>query len=612
VGAGAGELIVAAEHDVVIVGAGITGALIANELAQAGMRVLVLEAGTDLARTFAGYQQQLETFYGAFFKTPEGPYEYNPNAPQPDIPGIPTPGAKYFVEAGPIPFQSTYARLAGGTTLHWLGTALRMLPEDFELRTRFGRGRDWPIGYHDLAPDYERAEWEIGVSADVQDQSYLGVSFSDGYGYPMRPVPPSWLDTRLAQKLDGTNVELGGVERPIQVRSTPAARNSTPNAGYSPAGAVDLGAGWGVPEEGQALARDLGERCQGNSSCVPICPVQAKYNALKTLAKATATGRVQVLTRAVASRVLVEDRRVTGIEYLAYGSPESPRHTIEVARGRTYVLACHAVENAKLLLMSGLQGRSGLVGKNVFDHPVLLAWGLMPESAGAYRGPLSTSGIEDLRGGPFRARHAAFRIELGNDGWTWPTGAPGSSVADAVDRGRLFGRRLRDTLRDTLPRQVRAGFLIEQLGVPSNRISIDRRYLDALGLPRPVIHYALAEYELAGMEQAARVARELFKRAGIEDRTDPSDSLLATASWKGKSYAWGGAGHFAGTHIMGSDRSRSVVDSHQRTWDHDNLHVAGPGSMPTMGTSNPTLTVAALAIRTARDVIEHPHGRRAG
>jgi choline dehydrogenase-like flavoprotein len=606
----AGELIVSDEHDVVIVGAGISGAILANELAKAGMRVLVLEAGTDLARTFGGYQNQLETFYGAFFKTPEGPYAYNPNSPQPDIPGIPTPGADYFVETGPVPYQSTYARVAGGTTLHWLGTCLRMLPEDFQLRSRFGRGRDWPIGYNDLAPDYERAEWEIGVSADVQDQSYLGLSFREGYGYPMRRIPPSWLDGRLAERLDGTKVTLGGEERPIQVRSTPAARNSTPNAGYSPVGAVDLGAGWGPPETGQALARDIGERCQGNSSCVPICPVQAKYNALKTLAKATATGRVQVLAQAVASKVLVEGRRVTGIEYLSYGSPDSPRHTVKVARGRTYVLACHAVENAKLLLMSGLQSASGLVGQGVFDHPVLLAWGLMPEPAGAYRGPLSTSGIEDLRGGSFRSQHGAFRIELGNDGWTWPKGAPGGSVADAVSSGNLFGRRLRESLRDTVPRHVRVGCLIEQLGEPGNRISIDPRHVDALGLPRPVIHYGLREYELAGMEQAARVARLLFKRVGIEDRTDPANSLVATASWKGKKYAWGGAGHIAGTHVMGADASSSVVDSRQRAWDQDNLHIAGSGSMPTMGTSNPTLTVAALALRAARDVIEHPDGRR--
>ena len=600
------------EHDVVVVGAGISGSIIAKELADAGMRVLVLEAGTDLARTFSGYQEQLETFYGAFFKTPEGPYTFNPDAPQPDIPGIATPGADYFVETGPQDYRSTYARAAGGTTLHWLGTCLRMLPEDFELQTRFGRGRDWPIDYDDLAPDYERAEWEIGVSADVEDQEYLGVSFRDGYSCPMRRIPPSWLDQQLAAAVDGMMVELNGEQRRLQVRSTPAGRNSTPNEGYKPVGAVDLGPDWGPREEGQELARDIGERCQGNSSCVPICPVQAKYNALKTLAKATATGRVRVVTRAVASRVLVEDRHVTGIEYLRYESPDSPRHTVEVAHGRTYVLACHAVENAKLMLMSGLPTHGELLGANLIDHPVLLAWGLMPEQAGAYRGPLSTSGIEDLRAGAFRRAHGAFRIEIGNDGWTWPMGAPDSTAIEAVNQDNLFGRPLREALRESLGRHIRVGFLVEQLGELGNRVSIDPEHVDALGLPRPVVHYGLDEYVLAGFAAAAGISQLLFERVGIEDRTDPAKSFTATATWKGVTYAWDGAGHFAGTHIMGTDPSNSVVDGRQRSWDFDNLLVPGPGSMPTMGTSNPTLTVAALAHRTARDVIENPNGRRAG
>ena len=99
---------------------------------------------------------------------------------------------------------------------------------------------------------------------------------------------------------------------------------------------------------------------------------------------------------------------------------------------------------------------------------------------------------------------------------------------------------------------------------------------------------------------------------GIEDRTDPATSPLAQATGKGATYVWGGAGHVAGTHILGTDPSNSVVDDRQRSWDYDNLVVPGPGSMPTMGTSNPTLTVAALAFRTARDVIANPNGRRAG
>jgi choline dehydrogenase-like flavoprotein len=373
-------------------------------------------------------------------------------------------------------------------------------------------------------------------------------------------------------------------------------------------GAVDRGKGWHAPPAGQDLVRNIGERCQGNTSCVPICPVQAKYNALKTLTKATATGRVEVRSRAVAARVLVDGGRVTGIEYLRYSSPDSPRHEKHLARARTYVLACHAVENAKLLLMSGLQTSNGLVGAGLHDHPVLLTWGLSPQQIGAFRGPLSTSGIEDLRGGDFRAQHAAFRIEIGNDGWIWPTGAPDTTATGAVGEG-LFGRALRERLRDQVGRQVRFGCLIEQPADPNNRVSIDSGEVDALGLPRPVIAYNLDDYVLAGMAAAARVMRKIFIQAGIEDRTNPAKTFAFKASWKGGTLIWAGAGHYAGTHCMGNDPAACVVDDRQRSWTHENLFVAGPGSMPTMGTSNPTLTTAALAFRTADELIRNPEGR---
>ncbi len=598
----------AESYDVVIVGAGITGSIIAKQAATAGLTVLVLEAGTDQARTFHGYQEQVHDFFGAPFKTPESPYPFNPNSPEPDIPGLETPGAKYFVEEGSVKFGSTYARTTGGTTLHWLGTCLRMLPEDFEFRSRFGRGLDWPIGYDDLVPDYERAELEIGVSADVADQEHLGVRFRPGYDYPMERIPPSYSDRWLGRRIDGMEVEIGGEARELRVRSTPAGRNSIPRGGYEPVGAVDHGEGFAPPADGQALVRGIGERCQGNSACVPICPIQAKYNALKTLTKAVATGGVTVQTQSVASRVLKEGRRVTGIEYLRYDSPGSPAHTTEVARGRTYVLACHAVENAKVLLMSEIQQEHRQIGAYLQDHPVVLRWGLAPEQIGAYRGPLSTSGIEDLRGGDFRADHAAFRVEIGNDGWLWPMGAPDTNAVDAIEAGR-FGASLRLALRAEVGRQIRIGMLVEQPPDRANRVDLSNQ-LDALGLPKPTITYAFDPYVLEGMREATAVARELFARAGIEDRTDPAKGLNSQQEWRDETFSWGGAGHFAGTHCMGDAKGISVVDSHQRSWEYDNLFVAGPGSMPCMGTSNPTLTVAALAFRTAANLVAQPE--RAG
>src|SRR5262249_31838500 len=156
------------------------------------------------------------------------------------------------------------------------------------------------------------------------------------------------------------------------------------------------------------------------------------------------------------------------IEYQRYEDPGSPQHTVHRATGRVYVLAAHAVENAKLMLASGLGGGSGQLGKNLMDHPCLYAWGLAPKNIGAFRGPQSSAGLDDLRGGAFRAQHAAFRFDIGNDGWKSTTGAPDSTVVDAVQNRKLHGRPLFDYLADTLRRQIRFSLAVEQLPSSAN------------------------------------------------------------------------------------------------------------------------------------------------
>ena len=583
------------QYDVVVVGAGVAGSLMAKYLTRAGFRVLVLEAGPATAKSFDGYTEHLEHFYTATSKGPESPWPPAANAPQPDT-GDLRQNNGYFVQNGPNLYGSSYSRLQGGSTLHWLGVSLRMLPEDFALRSRYGVGRDWPLGYDDLEPYYRKAEQEIGVAADVADQQYHGLSFPDDYDYPMQRVPPSFSDQKLAAAVDGMEVTLGEDPVALKVRSYPAARNSIPRGDYVPVGAVDERA------DGQVVELYVGQRCAGNTACTPICPIQAKYNAGKTLAQAD-RGKLQVLAQAVASKINIDT--VSGaVQSITYQRYDGASHTIHQAKGRAYVLAAHAVENAKLMLASGLSGPKNLVGKTLMDHPALYAWGLAPEPVGSYRGPLSTAGIEDLRGGTFRARHAAFRFDIGNDGWRATTGAPDTAVADAVTKQNLFGKKLHDQLASTLSRHVRFSLAVEQLPDAANSVSIDPRYLDPLGNPRPVINYRIDDYTLAGMAAATKVYQEVFRRARITDCTNPNESVwFPSVEYGSIIFHYHGMGHFSGTHAMGNDPRDSVVDTDQRSWDHRNLYLVGSGSFPTMGTSNPTLTLAALTIRTAEHLI---------
>jgi glucose dehydrogenase len=394
------------EADVIIVGSGISGALLAARLSSAGIKVAILEAGPVVDRAEAK-----QRFWNAPIRVPECPYPPTPEANHP----ISNDPDYWYRQTGPDKFKSTYLNV-GGTTWHWLGTCLRFVPNDFRLNTAYGRGLDWPVSYDDLEPFYGEAEHEIGVSGDSDET--LGSPRSAGY--PMPALPQTFMDEAYKRALAGTRFE---------VRATPQGRNS--------------------------VARNERRACCGNASCIPICPIQAKYDATVHLSLAAKSGAaIHAETTAIRAEIR-SDRRVSAIRFKRRDGSEG------VASGQVFVLAAHAIETPRLLLNSrsdvtpnGVANSSDQVGRNLMDHPTQLSWALAPAPVWPYRGPLSTSGIENLRDGPFRKDRPAFRIELANDGWTWPTGAPTSTAAELARLG-LRGKALDGALRDQASRHLR-------------------------------------------------------------------------------------------------------------------------------------------------------------
>ncbi len=581
-------------YDAVIVGAGIAGAIVAKELAEKGYQVLILEAGSSKDLSPAGFQHYLDTFYAALEKNPNSPYPANLNALSPTDDDI------YFKEKGPRKLRGSYTRVMGGTTLHWEAKTLRMLPEDFQLRSKYGQGLDWPISYQELMPYYRQAEREIGVCGDVEEQKELGIPFEGDYVFPMQKLPPSYLDQKVAEKLNGTTVELEGEELELNLLTFPQGRNGVPNPKYDNNN--------GFKPEGLASTNPIeyGQRCQGNANCVPICPVQAKYDARRTLVKALRKGNVHLLSQAVASKVEIDSEtgNVTGIRYKHYEDPNSPQHEEGVAKGRLFILATNAVENARLMLASGLESTSKLMGCHLMDHPFLLAWGLMPEITGTMRGPLCTSGIGAFRQGAFRSKQTVFGIDIHNDGWGWATGSPYTEVLDIVNNKNKYGEELRRTLISRISRQLLLAFMCELPADTNNRITIDSQYKDQLGNYRPVIHFDIPEYCFKTFAYCRHLSRIIFQRLGVEDFThyDPSDPAYFTFEDQG--YFYRGGNHFSGTHVMGTSPQNSVVDAHLRSWDHRNLYLLGAGSMPSIGSSNTTLTLSALSFLAAEQMLQ--------
>jgi len=333
------------------------------------------------------------------------------------------------------------------------------------------------------------------------------------------------------------------------------------------------------------VVRDNRAPCCGNNSCIPICPIQAKYDATVHVARAEAAG-VRLMPQSVVSFVEVApDGRIAA---LRYKRPDGGGGRIAA---KTFVIAAHAIETPKLLLMSrqarapnGVANASDQVGRNLMDHPIQLSYALAGSPVWPYRGPLSTSGVENTRSGDWRAARPSFRIEIGNDGWSWPTGAPIADAQELAAKG-LRGVALQKAIFERTAREIRFGTLTEQLPDPANRIVPDDTKRDALGLPRPRIAYRLDDYTRAGLAEARRIHEDAFVR------------IKATEIHHNPDSGFQGAGHVLGTTRMGSDARTSVVDANLRAHDHRNLFLVGSGVFPTGGAANPTLTIAALALR---------------
>src|SRR5580658_2000379 len=212
--------------DVAIVGSGFAGSFIANELIKLSklnkkdINVVILEAGQGVQPNFNAF---MKTFYEASAKVPESPYPpavfdskgkfIDPANVAAGRPSALTTGSNwkdpkqaYLDQKGKRPFKSTYERLAGGTS-HWMALTPRLVPNDFLMKTTYGQNQpdfplpDWPIKYEDLLKYYDKAEAELGVAADVDEQRFANLSFSPNYTYPMPRIPQSLFDQRVDQAL---------------------------------------------------------------------------------------------------------------------------------------------------------------------------------------------------------------------------------------------------------------------------------------------------------------------------------------------------------------------------------------------------------------------------
>lgn len=535
------------DYDVIIVGAGAGGGVAAGVLAEAGKHVLLLERGLQRDYADSGYRDHLRNHRLALYGHNTGP----------DLDGNPRVlVGEDGVERVLRPHENGYQNLAaavGSGTLVYGAQAWRFHRDDFRMASLYGVPEgsslvDWPFGYDELAPWYERAEWEIGVSGEGDAHSHEGRRARD---YPMPPLPDS----------PATSVLRRGAEAlGISTTRPPLAINSQPRHG-----------------------RDA---CIGCGTCVGFpCPSDAKNGTQNTMiARALATGRCHLVTGAMVLRVETDSAgKVTGVRF---ADSTGAAHSVH---GKAVVLAGGAIETARLLLNSrsarepdGLGNTHDLVGRNLQGHVYATAYGQFDEPVHGSRGP----GVSI----------ATTQYNHGNPGFIG-----GGMLADDFvqppiifwknvlpPEQRRWGQGAKDFMRDSFHHVLRVAGPIHEIPDPTARVQVAAAVRDKWGSPVAML--------------SGRVHPETVRTAGHVH--GKAHEWLAAS---GASRTWGsapnpglsGGQHQAGTCRMGTDPASSVTDPYGRVWGHDNLFVSDGGLHPTNGGFNPVLTIMALAFRNA-------------
>ncbi|SEH63596.1 Choline dehydrogenase [Halopenitus malekzadehii] len=451
-----------------------------------------------------------------------------------------------YSSSGDRGYPLNHARVkgVGGSTLHWQGMVMRLHEDDFNAATERGVGVDWPIDYADLRPYYAAAERELGVSG-ASDNPYAPPREEP---HPMPAFPPSYSDSLFAEACE----ELG-----IDMHSVPNARNSE---GY-----------------------DDRSACVGYGTCQPVCPSGAKYDATVHADRAEERGAT-VIDRAAVQRLDhgPDGERIQSAEYV---TPDGETHRQEAD---AFVVAAGGVETPRLLLLSesdqypdGLANTSGAVGKFFMDHLFAGTGGVLDEPTRQNHVGFLTSechGFYDEAD----AETAPFKLEFFN--------YAGPSPVEMALSGESWGDDLLGDLRDAYGNNIAMGALVGQLPDEGSYVGLDRDRTDAHGNPVPEIHWSVDDRALETIDRVNAIQESILEELGAE------------ITWQADAESTGPAYHHMGTTRMGEDPTESVVDPDLRTHDLRNCWIVGSSVFPTGGAMNPTLTIAALALRAAETI----------
>ncbi len=515
--------------DVCVIGSGAGGGVMAKELAEQGVSVVVLEAGPRF--------NPLEDYIDTTTKRWERAERTK---------SFTTTTMADYVNAGPYPTQFNRAFGVGGTTLRYLGYAIRLLPDDFRVKTLDGVADDWPISYEDLAPYYRKVEQTLGVSGQ----------HGDPWSPPREPYPNPAFEFSYANKVLKRGCDRMGIRL------------------------------WPVPRAQLSRATNSRLACVGAGVCTRGCIRRAKSSVDVTyIPLAEKTGRVEVRPNSVALKIECNDKGHA--RRVIYSDHQGNHYEQEC---NAVVLAAGSIHTPRLLLASetsrfpdGLSNSSGLVGKRLMDHQGVEVHAYFSERLDAFRGiPGGAISMDFSRTSKDHNFTRGWLHQL-HGGYIGPVGAAISTPG--------WGREHKKALQKTFG--YRAGITpnCEQLPDERNRVELDSSRIDHYGIPLARITMESRENDLKLQAAAKKQIVEICQHAGANKIVTEHAQPIFNS-------------HPVGTCRMGNNSESSVINSFCQSHDVSNLFITDGSCFVTMGTSNPSLTIQALATRTAEYIVK--------
>ncbi|MBW3468819.1 GMC oxidoreductase [Arthrospiribacter ruber] len=561
-------------YDVIIVGSGAGGGMASKILSEAGLSVAVLEAGKDFDPAKDEDRTQLRPAWesprrGAGTRVrPFGDFDQAIGGW--DIEGEP------YTRAKGTSFDWFRSRMVGGRTNHWGRISLRFGPNDFKRKSIDGMGDNWPIGYDDLKPYYDRVDKLIGVFGTKE-----GI-YNEPDGFFLPPPKPRLHEMYIMKGAKKANMPV-------------------------------------IPGRLSMLTRPINNErgvCFFCNQCNRACQAYADFSSGTCLVKpAMAKGKVELYTQAMVRSVTTDESgNATGVSFISKVDMKEYK-----LRSRVVVLGASACESARIMLNSkskthpnGVGNSSGMVGRYLHDSTGADRMGIMPELIDRERYN------EDGVGGmhvytPWWLDNKKLDFARGYhiEYWGGMT-MPSYGIGFSMDTMRKYlkdefgnpspnggyGEGLKKDIRRIYGSTLGMSGRGESIPQFTNYCEIDNNVVDKYGIPVLKFHYQWTDQEVKQAKHMQDTFEEILTESGavlLGEKPGPETMYgLATP---------GRIIHEVGTTRMGDNPSTSVLNSNCQAHDCKNLFVVDAGPFVSQADKNPTWTILALAWRTSDYIV---------